>query len=293
LLASVALLASACAQDAGDAPAAVAASTRRELARHVIATGRVEGWREADVISKLPGRILRIEYEEGDTIEPEAPVVQLEDHDLEAKMHQAAAHAANAEHALARMRKLRTDAIVSASDLDRAEAEARSADAALDLARVTLDYATIKAPFRGTMVRKFKEVGEGVLVSGMPEPLFRIADLSRLKVRAEVPETDVAGVHAGQTAEVTLEAYPGERFAATVTRVGLAVGRKQLRSDDPRERRDEKVIEVELALPGDVRLKSGMSVDVAFHDDPPADPARAARRSLPIPDKHSSPDSSS
>lgn len=265
LLVSVALLASAC-RDGGNLPADAVASAPHEPSRHVVATGRIEGWREADVISKLPGRILRIEYEEGDTIEAEAPVVHLEDRDLAARVRDAAARAVNAEHALARLRRLHGDAIVSASDLDRAEAEARSAEAALDLARVTLDYAIVKAPFRGTMVRKFKEVGEGVLLSGIPEPLFRIADLSRLKIRAEVPETDIAGVSAGETAEVTLEAYPGERFAATVTRIGLAVGRKQLRSDDPRERRDEKVIEVELALPSDARLKSGMTVDVAFAD---------------------------
>lgn len=267
LLASVVLLAGACAHDAGDAPTAAAASTTMRSAQQVVATGRIEGWREADVISKLPGRILRIDYEEGDTIELEAPVVHLENHDLEAKVHEAAAHATNAEHALARVRQLRAGAIVSASDLDRAEADARSANAALDLARVTLEYATIRAPFRGTMVRKFKEVGEGVQVSGLPEPIFRIADLSRLKVRAEVPEIDIAKVRLGQMAEVTLEAYPGERFVATVTRVGLAVGRKQMRSDDPRERRDEKVIEVELALDGDIRLKSGMTVDVAFRDE--------------------------
>jgi RND family efflux transporter MFP subunit len=265
-LASVALLVSACERDPGSV-SEVAANVRGEPPRHVVATGRIEGWREADVISKVAGRILRIEYEEGDTIESDAAVVRLEDRDLDARVREAAARTDNAEHALARMRKLRVDGIVSASDLERAEAEARSADAALDLARATLDYATIKAPFRGTMVRKFKEVGEGVSLTGFPEPLFRIADLSRLKVRAEVPETDIAGVHAGQLADVTLDAYPGERFAATVTRVGLAVGRKQLRSDDPRERRDEKVIEVELALPGDARLKSGMTVDVAFQKD--------------------------
>jgi hypothetical protein len=49
-----------------------------------------------------------------------------------------------------------------------------------------------------------------------------------------------------------------------VSRVGLAVGRKRLRSDDPRERLDEKVVEVELTLNGDARLRSGMSVDVVF-----------------------------
>ena len=271
-LASVALLASACARG-GREPQDAAASLSPAV-RHVLATGRLEGWREADVISKIPGRIVSVEYDEGDAIAADAPVVRLESHDLEARVHDAAARDANARQALARMRALRSEAIVSASDLDRAEAEGRSAAANLELARVTLDYATIRAPFAGTMVRKFKEVGEGVLVSGLPEPLFRIADLSRLKVRAEVPETDIAGVRSGETADVTLEAYPGERFTATVTRVGLAAGRKLLHSDDPRERRDEKVVEVELALAADARLKSGMTVDVAFADDVPGRDAR-------------------
>ncbi len=77
-----------------------------------------------------------------------------------------------------------------------------------------------------------------------------------------------------QRAMVTTEAYPGERFAATVTRIGLAVGRKKARSDDPRERIDEKVVEVELALAADARLKSGMTVDVEI-DPATADDARA------------------
>ncbi len=231
--------------------------------RHVVAAGKIEGRREADVISKLPGRILRFENEEGDVVDADAVVVQLEDRDLAANVRQAAARAANAEHALTRMRRLDVG-IVSASDLDKVEAEARSADAALDLARVTLDYAAIRAPFRGTIVRKYKDVGEGVLVSGIPEPLFRIADLSRLKIRAEVPETDIGSVRAGASADVTLDAYSGEHFAADVVRVGLAAGRKRIHSDDPRERRDDKVVEVELGLAADARLKSGMTVDVTF-----------------------------
>ena len=44
----------------------------------------------------------------------------------------------------------------------------------------------------------------------------------------------------------------------------MAIGRKNLRSDDPRERLDEKVLEVELSLAADARLKSGMTVDVVF-----------------------------
>ena len=266
VLCSVSVLALAChGTDGGPTRGEEAiAATGPAPPRRVAATGRVEGWREADVTSKLPGRVLSFEYAEGDDVEADAPVVRLEDLDLRSRVRKVEARAAEAALTLKRMRALRADGIVSASELDRAESAYRTLAAALDEARTVLDYATIKAPFRGTVLRKFKEAGEGVAVNGAPDPLFRIADLSRLKVVAEVPESEIAAVRAGQPAAVSMDAYPGERFTATVSRVGSAVGRKTLRSDDPRKRLDEKVIEVELALVGDARLKSGMTVDVVF-----------------------------
>jgi RND family efflux transporter MFP subunit len=256
--------------DGSNPPDVAGATAGHQSARHVVATGRVEGWREANVTSKLPGRILHFDHSEGDEIDADAPVVRLEDLDLQARVREATARATEAALDLARIRALKANAVVSASELEHAEAAARTSTAALDEARVVLDYATIKAPFRGTLLRKFKEVGEGVGTNGPPDPVFRIADLSRLKVKAEVPEGDIAAVQPGQAAAVIADAYPGERFAASVSRVGLAVGRKRLRSDDPRERLDEKVVEVELTLDGDARLRSGMSVDVVFA--PPSAP---------------------
>jgi RND family efflux transporter MFP subunit len=232
--------------------------------RRVVATGRIEGWREADVISKLPGRIERFDLEEGDEVEAGAPVVWLERRDLAARLREAEARAEETALALARIRALRAERIVAASELDRARAAALAAAAARDEARATLAYATVTAPFRGTLLRKLKEAGEGVTVNGPPDPLFRLADLSRLKVRAEVPERDIAAVHPGAAAEVSADAYPGESIPARVARVGMAAGRKRLRSDDPRERLDEKVIEVELELAADPRLRSGMTVDVVL-----------------------------
>jgi HlyD family secretion protein len=243
----------------GGGVAAARASVRR-----IAATGRVEGWREADVVSKLPGRILRFEYNEGDDVEAGAAVVRLEDGDLRARVRVAAARTREAARALRRTTALRAKAIVSASEFDAAEAAYLSDAAALDEAKAVLEYATIKAPFRGTVLRKFKEVGEGATTNGGPDPLFRIGDLSRLKVTAEVPERDIAALRVGQFAEVRTEAYPDDAFGATVSRVGLAIGRKNLRSDDPRARLDEKVLEVELSLAADARLKSGMTVDVVF-----------------------------
>jgi len=266
VLCSAWLLVAGCQTAAGGAGASADSSPAPH--HPVMATGRVEGWREADVASKLPGRVLRFECAEGDEVAVGAPVVQLEDLDLQARVRAAAASARQAQLDLARMRALRAQAIVSASELDRAESTARAAAAALDEARSMVDYATIRAPFSGTVLRKFKEVGEGVATGGPPDPVVHIADLSRLKIIAEVPEIDIAAVRTGQAAEITADAYTGASFAATVSRVGAAVGRKRVRSDNPRQLLDEKVIEVELALPGDARLKSGMTVDVVFRTSP-------------------------
>jgi RND family efflux transporter MFP subunit len=259
----VLVAAAGCEDGLGRADAPPAAPVTAPPVR-VVATGRIEGREEADVASKLPGRVLRFDLEEGDRVEEGAPVVVLEHGDLEARVRLAEARARKAALELARLRALRTDGVVAASELDHAEAAARARTAELDEARALLGYATVRAPFAGTLLRKFKEVGEGVAVDGLADPLFRLADLSRMKVVAEVPEGDIAGVRAGQAATVTADAYADERFAATVARVGMAVGRKRLRSDDPRTRIDEKVIEVELALAADPRLRSGMTVTVVF-----------------------------
>jgi multidrug resistance efflux pump len=159
---------------------------------------------------------------------------------------------------------LREQGVAADEELDRAESEYLTRLAALEEARVLLSYASIKAPFAGTLVHRYKEIGESVTTSSGPDPLFRIADLSRLKVLAEVPESDIAAIHLDQHAEVASDAYPEARFTARVHRIGLAVGRKQVHSDDPRERLHEKVIEVELELTRDPRLRSGMTVDVVF-----------------------------
>jgi RND family efflux transporter MFP subunit len=252
------------AQGCGQPEDVAAHASRPALVQRVSATGKVEGFMEADIAPKLSGRIASYLHAEGDEVEAGAPVVELEARDLGARVREAAARARVARLELDRIQTLRAERVVSASELDRVSSEYAAAAATLDAATAELEYATIRAPFRGTIIRKFKEVGEAVSITIGPDPLFRLADLSRLKVTAEVPENEIARIRPGQRAEVTTDAYPGERFSATVERVGLAAGRKRLRSDDPRERLDEKVIQVELHLPGDARLRSGMTVDVGI-----------------------------
>jgi membrane fusion protein, heavy metal efflux system len=84
-----------------------------------------------------------------------------------------------------------------------------------------------------------------------PQPLCTIADLDTIWVEGEIFEKDVKGLRAGAAAEITLSAYPGEKWSGRVAVVGDAV--------DPATRTLK--VRVELANP-QLRLKPDMFATV-------------------------------
>jgi HlyD family secretion protein len=91
--------------------------------------------------------------------------------------------------------------------------------------------------------------------------VFTVADVGRLRVRVDVDEHDVARVAVGQTAWVTADAYGDRRFEGTVVRVGSLLGRKNIRTDEPAEKVDTRVLETLIELSADARLPVGLRVD--------------------------------
>lgn len=124
----------------------------------------------------------------------------------------------------------------AAAALDAAKAE-------LDAATIALDQTVLRAPHDGVILRRLAEVG--ALVTTMtPAPVVTLADLSRLEVRAEIDEVDVAAIAVGKTAYATADAFGDRRFPIRVTRLTHELGRKTVRDDDPRARVDTRVLEV-------------------------------------------------
>ena len=74
--------------------------------------------------------------------------------------------------------------------------------------------------------------------------MVTLADLSRLEVRAELDEADVAAIAVGKPAYVTADAFGDRHFAVRIARVTRELGRKTVRDDDPRARVDTRVLEV-------------------------------------------------
>jgi cobalt-zinc-cadmium efflux system membrane fusion protein len=78
----------------------------------------------------------------------------------------------------------------------------------------------VTAPFAGTVVARKATVGELATPS---EPLFTVADLSRVWIEASIGEAQLARVRLGSLATVSISAYPGERFEGRVTYVAATL----------------------------------------------------------------------
>jgi HlyD family secretion protein len=88
-----------------------------------------------------------------------------------------------------------------------------------------------------------------------------MADDAVLRVRLDVDEADVSKLKVGERAYLTAEAYGDHKFWGTVIRVGGILGRKSIRTDEPSEHVDTKILETLVELDGGQRLPLGLRVD--------------------------------
>jgi HlyD family secretion protein len=149
-------------------------------------------------------------------------------------------------------------------EIAAAEAEVQWARARLREAEAHVENTRLRAPCDGIILRRFVRPGEIVRPETLGHPILTMADDARLRVRAEIDETDVAKIRLGAPALITADAYRGEVFTGRVVRIGAAVGRKTLFGDDPAEKRDREILEtwIELDPAARGRLVIGLRVDV-------------------------------
>ena len=176
----------------------------------------------------------------------------------EARVAHARVEAARERHSLVE---------ADAREEDRAEAasEVALARARLDETRALYEKTFVRAPIAGVVLRRYRKVGE-LVSTQFDSPIFTIADRSVLRVRVDVDEVDVSRIAVGARAYVTADAFQGTKFWGRVVRVGQVLGKKNIRTDDPAERVDTKILEVILQLDDGHELPLGLRVETFILD---------------------------
>ncbi|MEE8557697.1 MAG: efflux RND transporter periplasmic adaptor subunit [Myxococcota bacterium] len=128
------------------------------------------------------------------------------------------------------------------------EAEHRLSQAEKDLER-----AVIRAPIDGLVIERRVDLGAVVadVTASMGTLLAVVVDDQRIRLVAEVDENDIAPVRVGQRAEISIDAFPGEKFEGYVRKVSSSGTVEEHVSN----------FEIEVELPADDRLRVGMSAD--------------------------------
>ncbi|MEO8564591.1 MAG: HlyD family efflux transporter periplasmic adaptor subunit [bacterium] len=142
-----------------------------------------------------------------------------------------------------------------------AEREASSTDARVAQVRDQIARSHVASPVSGTVLTTYVRVGEFVQVG---QPLFKVADLDTMELRAYVTESQLTSVKIGQRARVSVDAGAGVRRA--ITGVVTWISAQAEFTPTPIQTRDERtnlVYAVKLRVPNtDGALKIGMPADV-------------------------------
>jgi HlyD family secretion protein len=144
-------------------------------------------------------------------------------------------------------------------DIAAARATAVAARARLAQARATMERRQIRAPYAGEVLQVKARTGEYYTPGSSDAPVV-LGDTSRLRVRMDVDERDIGKVKLGQVAYAVADAYPGAKFRGKVSEIGRRMGRKNVRTDDPTERIDTKILEVVIDLEDAQKLVPGLRV---------------------------------
>jgi HlyD family secretion protein len=210
---------------------------RRSITLTIEATGTVEPIDLVEVKSKASGQIVRMPVQVGDQVRAGDLLAQIDPRDVQNQYSQALAslRAAQASAQVAIAQKKRADELFrqqiitapehEAAVLQHANAQAQLVQARteVDLARQRREDATVRAPSSGTVIQQLVSTGQ-VIASATSSAsggtsLLKMADLSRIRLRALVSETDIGNVRPGQTATVTVDAYPQRTFVGQVEKV--------------------------------------------------------------------------
>lgn len=235
-------------------------------------TGALKPKERVDINPKVPGRIVRIHVDTGQSVARGALIAEIEDDEItqqierskaaiavvDASIAQREAELTNAKAELDRKRQLIEAGLLSKIELDTLETRVRVSQSQLELARaqrrqseaeqreltIRQSQTKIYAPISGVVADRHVDIGAMVSSSN---PIVTLVSLSPMVIDAKASERDIARVRRGAAVTVTVDSLPGQKFSGRIMRISPLL--------DPQTRNGQ----VEIEIPNrDGMLKSEM-----------------------------------
>jgi HlyD family secretion protein len=241
----------------------------------VIADGRLVAYPGAEVViaTELGGRIIRLPFHEKSVVHAGDIVVEFLSDDLQESRDEAVARVAEAEadirfftqeikrtqQLLARNAASMVELQGHERSLDTARARRKAALAQMRRFEALIAKTRITSPIDGVVTARYAHPGETVDAAAR---LIAIADLTRVRVEAEVDEFDISCIKLGARVKVTAEGFSQMAWRGKVEEIPDVVVGRRLRPEDPGRPADTRVLLVKIALLESTPLKLGQRIEV-------------------------------
>jgi RND family efflux transporter MFP subunit len=229
--------------------------TRGSGGGELVLPGNIDAWYAAPIYARVPGYLRMWYFDYGAHVKKGQILATIETPDLDGQYAaaQATLRAAKAKVNVwkAQMQFAKTTyerwrdspkGVVSVQETESKKADYATAEASFEaaLAEVNSDqgvverlaaleqFKRIEAPFTGVVTARNTDIGDLINAGsgaggGSAPPLFKMADVSEMRVYVQVPQAMSKGIEPGMTAELYLPQYPERLFKATVATTSQAI----------------------------------------------------------------------
>lgn len=251
VLVAVVLVASAKSREKNLVRVTTEKAAKSDLVATVSANGRVRAMKKVDISSQVMGQIVNLAVREGDVVKKGDFLLQIDkaQYDANTRAQEGALAALFAQRDSDRAsreqaqreydrEKKNFEANISSEQvmqkarlaLDAAKANEQATERRIEQSRAqlaanrdSLSKTTLVAPIAGVVTARPVEAGENAIIGTMNNPgtvLLTVSDMSIVEAEMEVDETDIPHVKLGQKAEMTIDAYPEQKFKGAVSEIG-------------------------------------------------------------------------
>ena len=228
-------------------------AAKKNISSTLSLTGTILANNDVNILSETSGKVTEVFVKVGDYKTAGAILFQVDDELRKAAFMSAEANYEKAKKDYERFQILHQQKTVSDTQFDQAKLAAAMAESQYIVAKRQLEDTKIKTPIAGYITSKNVDICS--MVQGAPQPTFvaNVVDISSLKVKVNVSETDVFALKTGDPVNVTTDVFPGIIFKGRIESISS-------KSDEAHT----YPIEIRVANQSSHQLKAGMFARVEF-----------------------------
>lgn len=201
-------------------PVKTAKVYKASIIKPIITSGKVEASLESKLSFKVPGIIESINYDEGDIVENGMVIASLNLAEIKANVIKAEQGYAKAKRDFERVENLYKDEVVTLEQYQNSETALEVAKSDLEIAKFNFEHSHIKAPSKGTILKKFVTENE-MINAGFPVVMFG-SQTGNWKIISAVSDQNLVRINIGDSVAVSFGAINNLEIPGRITTISKA-----------------------------------------------------------------------